>query len=160
MYRLSLQYHDDSFDNEAQVAFKWYGCNMRALDEVLRYREEQSFKADLRGKIYSLDLSDVQVILGCDYPDSEHTSPSIIQTSCPNQPKPEHERHIRSDTKERSISSLAVWEALHGRFGKSLFDQESLLPRTAPAAGMSHPHLEWRSLYSTPSESQRKSSRS
>jgi len=115
---------------------------MRTLDLVLRHEDESAIQQGLQEKIKTISLPFLQMMLGSNSEVTDHTSHSIIETSCFHQPKPDDERYLRTDLVVRSITAFAVWKALHERYGKRLFDKKSLQiclfansPEAASAAG-------------------------
>jgi len=92
---------------------------MRTLYAILVGGEKKAVKRKLREMIAGINLSAAQKMVETGSEVSEHTSYSIIQTSCPHQPKP-------GDVMERSISSYVVWKvseyccSRHNRYGLGL----------------------------------------
>jgi hypothetical protein len=115
---------------------------MRTLGTILVGREEASVKTTIRDKITQLDLSTVQQMLQSGSEVTARTSQSIVQTSCRHRPSEKEDQYLKSDIKQRSISSPAVLDALFEHHGRALFLQRSILlsvfqniPETASAAG-------------------------
>jgi hypothetical protein len=142
IYRLELHPDYRSFAADIQSKLKMYGCNIRTLKAILVRGEETLVKQRLCDKIGHLSLSTIQQMLESGSEVTEHTSHSIVQTSCRRQPKRGGAGYFQSDITERSISSPAVFGALFERHGRLLFSERSTLltvfrnvPQTASAAG-------------------------
>jgi len=60
---------------------------------------------------------------------TNHASHSIIQTSCPKQPKQLDDDYFKNDDWEYSISCPVVLTSLHKQFGEYLFAEQSILSR-------------------------------
>jgi hypothetical protein len=119
-----------------------YGCNIRTLLDVLVRNREKSVIKMIDEKVARLEISTLQEMLKSSSEVTNHTTHSIIQTSCSSQPTPEDGNYLSDDIIVRSVSSHVVWESLHTRFGGKLFAQQSLLfslfqafPESAATAG-------------------------
>jgi hypothetical protein len=116
---------------------------MRTLFKVLVDKKEEAVRTMIKEKIDDLSLSKLQQMLGSSSEVTSHASHSIIQTSCPKQPKSiDDDNYLKDDAVVRCISSSAVLESLYGQFGGKLFVEQSILlnlfraiPETAATAG-------------------------
>ena len=121
--------------------FREYGCNIRTLLDVLSGNKEEVLNK-INQKTANLSLPVLQNMLAGPSEVTDHASHYIIQTSCPEQPKPKEDKYLYSDDMVCTISSHVVWKSLFDRFGVLLYTEQSLLfrlfkpiPETAVTAG-------------------------
>ena len=111
-------------------------------------KEEENVKHRINQKVSNIDIETLRKMLSMNTEIANHTSHSLLQTLCHNQPDDRHEAYQQNDDMENSVSCPVVLAYLHKRFREALFSEQEYLsrlfrpiPETATIAGYSwEPH--------------------